>query len=487
METVAFTLQDIADLEAEGTPLLKCTTGSTYKIQITRAEQYSFEVLIVDEFGESVTQPVELAVTHLGETLNLTTDSSGKLILNVNTTDGTVFVRFTESSVKELYAMMKSQWQQCPRFSSGDRERLVQSETISTTTLRPSLIETEFKIEVNKPHRISIQPHVVMARMRGLNFDTNKCFMLPTAVQSMKTLCDIYNDNQETELLLVGHTDTTGDGAYNDTLSLERAEAIRAYLTDDVESWYTWYEASSEKKRWGKTEDQQMLVAVFEHYSLNDSGDKLTIFQKWHNGKLAEEGENAEKLDEDGIIGPQTRRALIKRYMGVDNTSLPQNIMITVHGCGENFPLDATEHEIDNSAPDSKEDLGDRRVELFFFDKETGVLPQPPGKNSESGSMEYPEWRARAQKIDVGIKGQDTLYLWLLDSNKKPMPPGTPWKMTMGEIERRGTLQHDGLVTLTGVPINDHEKITVQWGTASQWEFAQSDNATVVPAHLQNL
>jgi len=161
--------------------------------------------------------------------------------------------------------------------------------------------------------------------------------------------------------------------------------------------------------------------------------------------------------------------------------------MITVHGCGENFPLDATEHEIDNSAPDSKEDLGDRRVELFFFDKETGVLPQPPGKNSESGSMEYPEWRARAQKIDVGIKGQDTLYLWLLDSNKKPMPPGTPWKMTMGEIERRGTLQHDGLVTLTGVPINDHEKITVQWGTASQWEFAQSDNATVVPAHLQNL
>ena len=49
--------------------------------------------------------------------------------------------------------------------------------------------------------------------------------------------------------------------------------------------------------------------------------------------------------------------------------------------------------------PDPKNperDPTDRRIELFFFDKEFGIQPTPPGKNSKQGSKEYPEWRRRA-------------------------------------------------------------------------------------------
>ena len=59
-------------------------------------------------------------------------------------------------------------------------------------------------------------------------------------------------------LLVVGHTDTTGEPEYNDRLSLERAEATNAYLTDDVDAWLTWYGTDRPpEKRWGGSVSQR--------------------------------------------------------------------------------------------------------------------------------------------------------------------------------------------------------------------------------------
>jgi len=57
-------------------------------------------------------------------------------------------------------------------------------------------------------------------------FDTNKCFLLPTAVASLKRLVETYELHPDSELLIVGHTDTAGSETYNLDLSADRADAV---------------------------------------------------------------------------------------------------------------------------------------------------------------------------------------------------------------------------------------------------------------------
>lgn len=103
--------------------------------------------------------------------------------------------------------------------------------------------------------------------------------------------------------------------------------------------------------------------------------------------------QSAQGLKVDGIVGPDTRKALIASYMAIDGTSLPAGTTITTHGAGENFPADET--------GDSVRDPDNRRVEIFFFDGP--IEPAPPGKTSRKGSTQYPQWLAVvAETMDLG-------------------------------------------------------------------------------------
>src|SRR5690606_5839573 len=86
-----------------------------------------------------------------------------------------------------------------------------------------------------------------------------------------------------------------------------------------------------------------------------------------------------------------------KQYMAEDDTTLPKTIAVTVHGCGEFFPVDASGRQLDANPSDDQEDATDRRVELFFFNGKAGIQPPVPGPNSKQGSTEYPQWRKRAE------------------------------------------------------------------------------------------
>lgn len=255
---------------------------------------------------------------------------------------------------------------------------------------------------------IGVLPRCEFVRVRGMVFETNKNFVLPMAIPSLQRIRDIYEENDPAKLLIVGHTDTTGDAATNDPLSVERAESVEAYLTDNVEPWLKMYDHKSQSKRWGAAEDLMMIGAVLVLDDKPANMNEIEFFQRHHNERVDVEGSSRPKLATDGIAGPKTRRELIKDYMMLDGTSLAEDdddhdefdIEITVHGCGENFPLDETGEELDQAAADAHEDAQDRRTELFFFDPDFGIVPPPPGKNSKKGSTEYPTWRKRATKND---------------------------------------------------------------------------------------
>lgn len=236
---------------------------------------------------------------------------------------------------------------------------------------------------------IGAVPRSVMARL-NMFFNTDKTFLLPTALPSVRKLRRLYASNSPCQLLVVGHADTRGGPAHNDKLSLERAEATIAYLKDDVDGWFKFYSDKDPKKCWGKVEDHLMIISLPDFVDKPKGEDEIRWFQRTRSLKV------------DGTAGEETRRALIEEYMTLDGASLSDfvgKIEATAHGCGENFPLDDTGKELDTAPADQKRDRVDRRVELFFFDPEFGITPPPPGPNSAAASIQYPLWRKRLSEI----------------------------------------------------------------------------------------
>lgn len=267
-------------------------------------------------------------------------------------------------------------------FFENDPDRIID---IADTTL----VVLDAEAEQPQVRMLGAAPFSVLARL-NMFFNTNKTFLLPTTLPAIRELRRLYIQNAPCSLLVVGHADTAGGPAYNDKLSLDRAEATIAYLKDDVEAWYEFYNDSDPKRCWGKVEDHLMITAMPDFRSKPKGEDEVEFYQR------------TRKLEVDGKAGKLTRHALIAEYMSLDGVSLTQfvgEIDATAHGCGENFPLDDSGEELDAAARDQKPDPIDRRVELYFFDDEFGISPKPPSRNSKPGSPEYRLWRERVAKI----------------------------------------------------------------------------------------
>ena len=63
-------------------------------------------------------------------------------------------------------------------------------------------------------------------------FDFDKSVVKPEAFDYLNEIADVLKTYPEITVTVQGHTDSTGSKAYNDALSIRRAEAVKAYLTD---------------------------------------------------------------------------------------------------------------------------------------------------------------------------------------------------------------------------------------------------------------
>lgn len=219
--------------------------------------------------------------------------------------------------------------------------------------------------------------------------------------------------------MVVGHTDTTGAPIVNDPLSLERTKATLAYLEDDVDTWLTFYGTSvPAERRWSEPEDASM-----------------------------------QKLVGDSSL---TRAELIAKYMALDGVKLDAqefSIKGSAHGCGENFPLDDTGERLDTAPEDGKADALDRRVELFFFDPEFGIVPKPAGENSRKGSKQYPEWRKLAKLVsEQEVLGPGTCHLaYVVHNSSGTVLANTAFTVTLPTGPFSSTTTGDGLLSVRGL------------------------------------
>lgn len=299
-------------------------------------------------------------------------------------------------------------------------------------------------LEAGRQLVISVQPYVSRQRLIGGHFDTSKCFLLPQGMQGVRAIVASYGDDPGAKLLIVGHTDRAGIPAINDPLSLERAQALKDYLTDNVEGWLRWYACDNPEKRWGPKEDQLMIGALPDASSRAPSEGPIHWYQR------------TRALVADGICGPKTRRKLVAEYMALDGTSLPPGIEATVHGCGESFPIHGTK----DGVPDAQ----DRRVEVFFFDGVLGVQPPVPGPISGPGSLEYPEWVKRTRRTDDHLAhgGPRLLALRLHDAMRAPLPAATA-RVSLGADFVPHEADADGFIFVM-LPASCPAQLRVEWG-----------------------
>ena len=451
-------------------------------------EEKTFKAKVVDEIGnivkpEDPTQRLWLNFRYGNASHLVPVDRESGIA--THTTSETDSVSVTFESAEALAQVMRPIWTNCRGMArkswvpeddattnvtlfGGNIVKAIADDATTATTRPKETLEPFLGVNAtpDSPITLSVQPLVIMVRMLGELFDIDKCFLLPKALDNVQQLVKLRKEYALTDLLIVGHTDTSASDAYNLDLSLERTKAMMAYLFNDAASWYAWYgEDKKQSKRWGDTEDNYMIATLLtgspakpkdtdsstaaDAQTSSDgtddqsgSGDDNTTaypqtvlgYQKWHNANQTQLTAQAPKpsyyetLDEDGKAGEQTRMQLIYDYMNREDTTVPDGTPIQVHGCGEFFPLSASGEKVDQTTPDGKHIQEDRRVEVFLFPKELGVLPPVPGdKASGRGEKEYPEWRFRA--IDFELLGF-SMILWIDDDSLAQVtdgdaPPGS--------------------------------------------------------------
>lgn len=194
-------------------------------------------------------------------------------------------------------------------------------------------------------------------------------------INSIVTAILFGSDNPDKELVICGHTDSSGEFEYNYHLSELRAKAVKSLLDNDGSAWTKIAEEKS------LISDYQTILKMLNDYHGwscdpgkidNISGPKtreaLKEFQSIYNIKFKD------TIEEDGLIGPETWKALHRVIIDLIHTaykkekhseSLPAISYCQsnngIYPCGESFPINRNNQNYKSKS--------DRRVEFAFYNK----------------------------------------------------------------------------------------------------------------------
>ncbi|HET6584285.1 MAG TPA: peptidoglycan-binding protein, partial [Nannocystaceae bacterium] len=248
-----------------------------------------------------------------------------------------------------------------------------------------------FNLATAVPHGFQLAPGSnVVIEMEDAHFHFDSAVLLPdatgdadvvgeggktTGIAVLAACLAFVRDHPDRKLLSAGHTDTSGDDAYNVELSQLRADGVVAALVGDKDGWV----AIAEQKH--EVEDYQRILKWVawlwgwpcdpgpidgDHGSGTDAA--VRSFQELAGDELQED------IAVDGEVGKQTWGAIFSIYMrvladvlDVDAAGLAE-LQAAVKwidkksvGCGESFPVEAR-------GVDGFKSATNRRVELLFFE-----------------------------------------------------------------------------------------------------------------------
>ncbi len=308
---------------------------------------------------------------------------------------------------------------------------------------------SEWCRKANERHDFTLTPEEKFdrrARLIGMLFDANKCFLLPQGLPGIKTIVSMHQEDPDSEMLIVGHAGGDEDLKGAD-IAFDRAQILGAYLKSKPNIWLNWFGPDKPARaRWGTREVQLMLSALpegekpfYEGYAAGVTDDKTTVaiaaFQEYSNQN---KGTN---LPTDGKADFETRKALVEAYMGLEDTTLREDVIPIAHGCEGHF---------EDTVAASGVDSDDRRLEVFFFPK--GIAPRPDKTISSEGSTLYPTWLSKVKETeDFENHG---IHVQIIDAVKQPAPFA---KVRLkGPTTAESECDEHGIVTFFGLKAGEY-------------------------------
>lgn len=334
---------------------------------------------------------------------------------------------------------------------------------------------------------VQIEPRIFRGRMTGFLFETDKTFVLEGALPGIRGLATYYAQHNIKAVVVSGHADRVGGTEHNRVLSEERARSVAAYLRNDVELWMQFYRPGRPGSLpWGMREDLHMLSGLsdasgkFYTGSVDATGGPAVDAAYLRFQQFATTQRGA-AVPLDGKPGRTTREALVLMYMDQDGTTLPADVNLQTHGCGE----------FHNEVPtaDGVDEPRNRRVEVFFFDTRT-IDPPPAPKCAAPGCAEYPQWVLRSvETVDLTDGPPSHRFeVRLVDLDGQPLARA-PFRLRVGGLDVQDTTGDDGVVA-KDVPLGHDVGSLVVGGhdfVVLIGDLAAIDDVAGTQARLNNL
>jgi outer membrane protein OmpA-like peptidoglycan-associated protein len=393
--------------------------------------KHLYTVCVLDDTGTPVAG-AKLTLDVEGDKHEKTTGGSGKVTVE-KPDPGTATVTLT--NVEDLREKLWPQWSKPAADKAPPGDQLIAA--VVTQPIAAFKAPSDWQVTL-----VLTRPPIWRVRMVGMLFDADKCFLIPQALDGIKSVVAMHQAHPAAKVVIVGHEG--GDEVQGSVdLALGRAKILADYLTSKPDGWMTWFGSDkSDRERWGAREVQLMLSALagaggkplYDGSSPGVIDDKTTAALKAF--------QLANGLTADGKPSSDTRKALVSRYMAIEDTSLAAGVEPVSHGC--------TGHEDDTITQDGLQP-DDRRLEVLFFD--TDIKPPPSGDTSDGGSPEYPAWRARlVQTVDFENHG---IHVQIVDMAKQPMPLATVH--LDGPAPQDTTADEHGFVSFWGLVAGEYE------------------------------
>lgn len=194
------------------------------------------------------------------------------------------------------------------------------------------------RIEPGKTYRIIItQDKIRYKPLSGAHFDLGKSFLRPSCIEEMGIIKELLLEDEESKVIIFGHTDVSGKAKKNRELALRRAKAMKAAIENKPEVWMELYKDEG----WKVQEAQYALKALGYEIEITGHRDKKTSDSI---GKFREEHGfgKAEYLMKSGW------EKLIEEYLNVLSPNLDLKSRMVDAGetgiciCGEANPVIAT-------------------------------------------------------------------------------------------------------------------------------------------------
>ena len=94
---------------------------------------------------------------------------------------------------------------------------------IQASRLREELVGTGVQVQ-------KVGDNVRLIMPSNITFDTDSAVFKPVFNNILTSVAKVINEFDKTKVQVIGYTDNTGSAAYNDKLSMQRAQAVANYL-----------------------------------------------------------------------------------------------------------------------------------------------------------------------------------------------------------------------------------------------------------------